>query len=232
MSWISSLFKKKETPELPRYEGAKSQMELTGGNELYKQILSQKGAAERLKDIYYNELFKPTADYVRSTRDEQIVNPIMAQAGAMGMARSTKISDDLASRIAQQELGLAEYGGELKTQGYETGLNQENLGLNALQNWVGNEGNLNMNYATNKYNRDTTQYGLNRQTEAVNAQRLPNTLQTAGTIASLLLPAFLGANAASGIATGRNTVMGIRSGGIGRGITGMSQYGNTWSPLA
>ena len=55
MSWFSDLFKKKSVPELPKYEGPRSQTELTGGKELLNQLLARQGASERFRDTYYND---------------------------------------------------------------------------------------------------------------------------------------------------------------------------------
>lgn len=177
MSWFSDLFKKKKVQSVPAYEGATSQLQLTGGQDLLNQLLARRGASSRLRDVYYNDIFQPTADYVRGTRNEQIINPILAQAGSMGMARSSKISDDLANRIAQQELGLAQYGGELKAKGFETGLGEEQFGTSGLANFVGNEANLNTNAANQKFR------GGIINTEAINNfNQQPNPLVTAASM--------------------------------------------------
>jgi hypothetical protein len=186
MSWFSDLFKKKSVPELPKYEGPRSQTELTGGKELLNQLLARQGSSGRLRDTYYNDIFEPTATKVRQEWSDYLEPQMSADASARGLGRSTLTSDLMRRSAGEREMGLATLGGELKSRGFEQGLQQEDFGTSGLQNYVGAEGNLASNAAGIDYNRGVQQYGLNANAAEYNKNRLSNALMTAGNIATTL----------------------------------------------
>jgi hypothetical protein len=72
--------------------------------------------------------------------------------------------------------------GELKSRGFEKGLQQEDFGTGGLQTFVGDEGRLASNAAGIDYNRGVQQYGINADWNDKNSQRLGNAITTAGNI--------------------------------------------------
>lgn len=216
--------KKQEQVQYPQYTGPKSQLDVTGGQELLDQLMARKGASTRLRDVYYNDLYQPTANYVRGMRNEQIINPIMAQAGAMGMSRSSKVADDLANRITQQELGLGQYGGELKARGFETGLGEEKFGTSGLENFVGNEAELASTAAGLDYKRNVSQMLADRTISQENEGILPSIFATAGNLFPSVSPVVQ--SLLNSIGAGRTAIRG----GVGGRVIPTTQFGNTWSP--
>ena len=80
-------------------------------------------------------------------------------------------------------MGLATLAGNLKNQGFQAGLQQEDFGTSGLANYVSNEGNLASNAAGQDFNRNMQQYGLNAQASEQNKNRLSNLLMTAANVA-------------------------------------------------
>lgn len=188
MSWLSDIFKKKSVPELPKYEGPRSQLELTGGKDLLNQLLARQGASGRLQDVYYNNIYQPTADQTRSDWSNYVAPQISSDASARGLGRSTLVSDLLRRSAGEREMGLATLAGNLKNQGFQSGLQQEDFGTSGLSNFVSNEGKLASNAAMQDFNRANNQYGLNLNASESNKSRLTdmlmNGLLTAGNIYS------------------------------------------------
>ncbi len=190
MSWFSDLFKKKSVPELPQYEGPRSQIGLTGGQELYDQLLARKGASGRLQDVYYNNIYQPTANQARADWSNYTLPEISSSASARGMGRSSLVEDLIRRSAQEREGGLATLAGNLKSQGFEQGLAQENFGTSGLQDFVGNEANLASKAAGMDFSRNMNQYGLNSAASEANSNRLTNALMnglvTAGNVYSTM----------------------------------------------
>lgn len=184
MSWFSDLFKKKSVPELPKYEGPRSQTELKGGKELYDQLMGRQGASQRLKDTYYDEIYQPTAEQARQNWGDYVEPQISADMSSRGLGRSSLATDLIRRSAGERENELAKLAGQLRTQGFETGLEEERFGTSGLQNFVGDEGRLASNAAGIDYQRATNQYGLNADATEYNKNRLSNALITAGNIYS------------------------------------------------
>lgn len=186
MSWISDLFKKKSVPELPKYEGPRSQTELTGGKDLLNQLMARQGASGRLKDVYYNDIYEPTATQTRQAWSDYVEPQVNADMSSRGLGRSSLTTDLLRRSAGEREMGLATLAGELKSKGFEQGLAQENFGTSGLQDFVGQEGQLASSAAGLDYQRATNQYGLNANATEYNKNRLSNALMTAGNMYSTI----------------------------------------------
>jgi hypothetical protein len=110
----------------------------------------------------------------------------MAMAGAQGRARSSATGNTLANELAKREMELAQYGGQLKSQGLQTGLNAESGALGDLSGFVNQDYNARVNAANQKYGTGVSQMLANNQYDQNNAMLLPNALsqglQTAGSV--------------------------------------------------
>jgi len=123
---------------LPGREAISSDyMQFPGAQEAYKGYQSKIGGAPGMAQRYYDYMYQPTAEAARSQWSGYVEPEISSQASARGMGRSSLVADLLRRSAQEREMGLAQYGGELRQKGYETGLGEENIGLQGLERTAG-----------------------------------------------------------------------------------------------
>lgn len=133
-SFFQKLFGAKQPKiSLPGKEAISGRyLDFPGAQEAYEAYKGKIGIAPQMAQRYYEELYGPTAEAARAQWAGYVEPQITAQASARGLGRSSLVQDLLRRSVQERELGLARYGGELRTRGYETGLGEERFGITGL----------------------------------------------------------------------------------------------------
>jgi len=166
---MGSIFKKMFSGgpkiSLPGREAIQSDyLQFPGAQEAYKGYQSKIGVAPQMAQRYYDYMYQPTAEAARSQWSGYVEPEITSQMSARGMGRSSLVADLLRRSAQEREMGLAQYGGQLRQQGYEQGLGEENIGLAGLQDTAGRSADQQLRAANWQTDLGQRLYNANQET--------------------------------------------------------------------
>lgn len=145
-----------------------------------RQILGGMGTPEDYINKYYEQVYQPTANLARYNYQNYQVPELENMLGAQNLGGSTAAAELYRKGIQERELNLANLAGQLKAQGYESGLGERARQLSGYEGLLGQERQQQgaaSQFAMDDYNRQIQQANARRQ---ANQQVLPNII-TAGT---------------------------------------------------
>jgi len=180
-------------PEQVKYEGLRSLTEIpetAGYTEELERRMGQ--GPEHWRDSFYEDIYQPTAEEVRGNWGEQVQDPIMSAAGAMGAERASPTIDRLAKELTKRELGLATLAGDLRVKGSQFGKGISESARAGLGNYIGAEGATQQRAAmadlggAQQYEQDLS--GFAQRQEQVLPDMLGTGIETAGTVYDLMNP--------------------------------------------
>ena len=187
MSLLSSWFGTGRKPQTVSYEGIGNLGQIgVAQKEWLPELLKRvKTRPEDWAGKYYDYLYQPTAEQMRSEWGEQVEAPIMSTAGGMGMERASHTLGDIAKETARREMELGRYGGELRARGFETGLEQQAAGMAGLQDYVSLDAAIRQHAADQALRAGTLGEERLQDYATTQAYKLPQLLMAGGNIMSL-----------------------------------------------
>jgi len=188
LSWFTDYFGAGRKPQTVSYQGIQGLGEIgVAEKEWLPELLKRtRTEPEEWSGKYYDELFQPTAKQMRSEWGEQVEAPAMQVAGAMGSERGSHTLGNIAKETARREMELGKYGGELRTKGFETGLERQREGMAGLQDYVGMEAALRQKAALANLEQSRLTETAGQQYGYAQRERLPMAVEAGGQLAGVL----------------------------------------------
>jgi len=189
--WQDLVGTDKRKPQSVNYEGIKSLKQIPETSESYLPWVKQRYAEgpEYWRDKFYQEAFEPAADRARGEWGEQVRDPIVSEAGGLGMARSSLTIDRLAKELTKRELQLAEFGGELRAKGLETGRQERTGAMGQMGKYITDEASQQNVWAGRQLQagqaNEAAIRAFNLRTEAEPRQMVGQAFETGGNIAAM-----------------------------------------------